>query len=210
MLRGAICKKCRRAGEKLFLKEERCFTSKCAMIKKPYAPGMRAKKRRSALSEYGLQLAEKQKARKIYNITEKQFEKYFREAAKAKGRVPDVLLGKLETRLDNVVFRLGLTGSRAKARQMVSHGHIFLNNRKITIPSLNVKKGDVVEIKKGSMRKVLFKDLESKLKKHQLPSWLVIEKNDANEFKAKVLGMPERTEISAPFDIAMIIEFYSR
>ena len=210
MIRGAICKKCRRAGEKLFLREERCFTPKCAMIKKPYAPGMRAKKRRSALSEYGLQLAEKQKARKIYNITEKQFAKYFREASKAKGRVPDVLLRKLETRLDNVVFRLGLTGSRAKARQIVSHGHIFLNGRKITIPSVNVKKEDVIEIKKGSMRKILFKDLESKLKKYQLPSWLVIEKNDANEFKAKVLGMPESSEINAPFDIAMIIEFYSR
>jgi len=210
MIRGAICKKCRRAGEKLFLREGRCFSAKCAMIKKPYSPGMRAKKHRSALSEYGMQLAEKQKARRIYNVGEKQFKKYFVEASKAKGRVPDVLLQKLETRLDNAVFRLGIAGSRAKTRQMVSHGHILLNGEKVTIPSINVKKNDIIEIRKSSMGKVLFEDLENKLKKIQLPAWLVIEKNDANEFKAKVLGAPEKSEVNVPFDLAMIIEFYSR
>jgi small subunit ribosomal protein S4 len=210
MLRGSICKKCRRAGEKLFLKEERCFTPKCAMVKKPYPPGMRVKKHRSALSEYGLQLREKQNARKIYNISEKQFKRYFVEASKVKGKVPDMLLQKLETRLDNVLFRLGLTGSRAKARQIVSHGHIILNGKKVTIPSINAKKGDVIEIRKGSMEKAPFKDLENKLKKIEPPLWLTIEKNDANEFRAKVLGMPERSEVNVPFDLAMIIEFYSR
>ena len=210
MLRESICKKCRRSGEKLFLKEERCFTPKCAMIKKPYAPGMRAKKHRSNPSEYGLQLAEKQKARKTYNISEKQFKKYFVEASKAKGRVPDILLEKLETRLDNVIFRLGLAGSRAKARQIASHGHIVFNGRKVTIPSINVRKNDTIEIRKSSMQKALFKDLENKIKKQQIPAWLSVEKNDNNEFTAKVLGLPEKSEVKVSFDLAMIIEFYSR
>ena len=210
MLRESICKKCRRAGQKLFLKEERCFTTKCAMVKKPYPPGMKAKKHRSALSEYGAQLAEKQKIRRIYNISEKQFRKYFEEASKARGVVAEVLLTKLETRLDNVISRLGLTGSRAKARQIVGHGHILLNNRRVNIPSINVKKGDVIEIRKGSLSKVLFRDLEIKLKKYNPPSWLSIEKKENNEFKASVLGMPLREEIEIPVDLAMIVEFYSR
>ncbi len=124
------CKKCRRAGQKLFLKGERCFSPKCSMIKKPYPPGVHAKKRRRNLSEYGAQLAEKQKLRRIYDIGERQLKKYFKEAAKAKGVLTDILLSKLEARLDNVVFRLGWAESRSKARQIVSHGHILLNNRK--------------------------------------------------------------------------------
>jgi len=180
------------------------------MVKKPYPPGMRAKKHRSALSEYGAQLAEKQKIRRIYNISEKQFRKYFEEASKARGVVAEVLLTKLETRLDNVISRLGLTGSRAKARQIVGHGHILLNNRRVNIPSINVKKGDVIEIRKGSLGKVLFRDLEIKLKKYNPPSWLSIEKKENNEFKASVLGMPLREEIEIPVDLAMIVEFYSR
>lgn len=210
MIRGAICKKCRRAGQKLFLREERCFTVKCAMIKKPYAPGMKAKKRKSALSEYGLQLAEKQKIRRIYGINEKQFRKYFKEAARTKGVLTDVLMAKLETRLDNAIFRLGVAGSRAKARQIVSHGHILLNSKRVNIPSINVKKGDVIEIKKGSLKKILFKDLEVKLKKQPIPLWLSIENKEGGEFKATVLGTPERTQIEIPVDLAMVVEFYSR
>ena len=210
MLRESICKKCRRAGQKLFLKEERCFTPKCAMIKKPYAPGLKAKKHRSALSEYGAQLAEKQKIRRIYGINERQFRKYFGEASRTKGVVTDVLVNKLETRLDNVVFRLGIAGSRAKARQIVNHGHILLNGKKVNIPSINVKKGDVIEIKKGSAKKLLFKDLELKLKKYKAPSWLSSEIKENNEFKAVVLNMPQASEIEIPADLAMIVEFYSR
>lgn len=210
MLREPACKKCRRAGQKLFLKEERCFTAKCAMIKKPYAPGLRAKKRRSTLSEYGSQLAEKQKVKRIYGINEKQLRRYFTEALKSKGVVTDVLVDRLETRLDNIIFRLGITGSRTKARQIVSHGHILLNGRKVNIPSISVRKGDIIEINKSSTKKVLFKELEAKLKKYKMPSWLSSEIKENNEFKAVVLNVPERSEIEIPADLAMIVEFYSR
>lgn len=210
MIRGSICKKCRRAGQKLFLKEERCFTPKCAMVKKPYVPGMKAKKHRSALSEYGSQLAEKQKVKRIYGITERQFRKYFEEALKARGVVADVLVKKLETRLDNVIFRLGWGGSRAKTKQIVSHGHILLNNVRVNIPSINVKKGDVITIKQGSLKKVLFKDLEAKIKKQTIPSWLSVEKKEDGVFKVAVIGAPTREEVLLPVDLAMIVEFYSR
>jgi len=210
MLRGPICKKCRRSGQKLFLREERCFSVKCAMVKKPYAPGMKAKKHKSALSEYGAQLAEKQKVKKIYGITERQFRKYFKQASRTKGVVTDVLVAKLETRLDNAIFRLGIAGSRAKARQIVSHGHILLNNKRIDIPSINVKKGDVIVIRPESLKKVLFKDLEVKIKKQTIPSWLSVEGKDGGTFKAIVLGTPERSQVELPVNLAMIVEFYSR
>lgn len=201
------CKKCRRAGQKLFLKGERCFTAKCAMVKKPYPPGVHGKKRRRGLSEYGAQLAEKQKLRRIYNINERQLKKYFKEAAKARGVVTEVLLNKLETRIDNVIFRLGLAQSRAKTRQIVSHGHILLNNRKITIPSICVKKGDIITIKKASLKKTLFKDLETRLKKFKPPSWLSLDKK---EFKAIVLSSSIKQEIETPINLQMIVEYYSR
>ena len=204
---NAKCKKCRRAGQKLFLKGERCFTPKCAMIKKPYPPGIHGKKRRRGLSEYGTQLAEKQKLRRIYNVSEKQLKRYFREARKAKGVVTEILLDKLETRIDNIIFRLGFAESRAKARQMVSHGHILLNNRKVTIPSIGLKKRDVITIKKASLKKALFKDLERKLKKVKPPKWLVLDKK---EVKASVLDIPSRQGIEVPVDLSMIIEYYSR
>ncbi|MCX6729895.1 MAG: 30S ribosomal protein S4 [Candidatus Portnoybacteria bacterium] len=210
MIRGSICKKCRRAGQKLFLREERCLSPKCAMIKKPYVPGMKAKKHRSALSEYGSQLAEKQKLKRIYGLTERQFRKYFEEAAKAKGVVADALIKKLETRLDNVVFRLGWGGSRAKTRQIVSHGHISLNGSRVDIPSINVKKGDVVEIRQGSLKKVLFKDLDAKMKKQTIPSWLSVEGKENGIFKITISGTPIRSEVLLPVDLAMIVEFYSR
>lgn len=201
------CKKCRRAGQKLFLKGERCFTPKCAMIKKAYPPGVHGRKRKPALSEYGTQLSEKQKLRRTYNISEKQLRKYFQEAVKTKGVLTEVLLNKLETRIDNVIFRLGWAESRPKARQIVSHGHILLNNRKITIPSINVRKKDIIEIKKTSLNKALFKNLETKLKKYKAPSWLSLDKK---ELKATILGLPSEEEISVPVDLSMIVEYYSR
>jgi len=201
------CKKCRRAGQKLFLKGERCFTSKCAMVKKAYPPGVHGKKRRRALSEYGTQLAEKQKLRRIYNISEKQLKKYFKEATEAKGVATEILLTKLETRIDNVVFRLGLAQSRAKARQIVSHGHILLNNRKIDIPSINVKRGDIIKIKKTSLKKALFKDLETRLKKYKPPEWMLLDKK---ELKATISAFPSKEDIEIPIDLQMIVEYYSR
>jgi len=201
------CKKCRRAGQKLFLKGERCFTPKCAMVKKAYPPGVHGKKRKPALSEYGAQLAEKQKLRRIYNISERQLKKYFQEAAKAKGVVTETLLKKLETRIDNAVFRLGLAESRMKARQIVSHGHILLNGRRVNIPSINLKRGDIIEIKKNSLKKSLFKNLETRLKKYKLPSWLSLDKK---EMKATILGLPLKEEIEVPVDLFMVVEYYSR
>ena len=207
MIKDSACKKCRRAGEKLFLKGERCFTPKCAMIKKPYLPGVHGKKRKSALSEYGRQLAEKQKLRRIYNINEKQLKKYFKEALKSKKIVTDSLLLRLETRIDNVVFRLGLAESRTKARQIVSHGHILLNNKKVNIPSINLKKNDVIQVKKSSLKKPLFKNLETKLKKYKAPSWLSLDKK---ELKATILNMPSREETDLSVDLQMIVEYYSK
>lgn len=194
-------------GQKLFLKGDRCFTPKCAIIKKPYPPGVHGKRRRSALSEYGRQLAEKQKLRHIYGIGEKQLKKYFTEAMKSKKIITEVLLSKLETRLDNVIFRLGWADSRAKARQITTHGHILLNNRKADIPSIGLKKGDIIKIKKSSIGKSLFTNLETKLKKHKNPSWLL---SDKKELKATVLSLPSGKEIEVPVDLQMIIEYYSR
>src|SRR4030042_1646712 len=195
------CKKCRRAGQKLFLKGERCFTPKCAMVKKPYVPGVHGRKRRRALTEYGMQLAEKQKLKRIYGVSETQLKKYVTEAAKARGIAPDVLLNKLETRIDNVVFRLGIAESRRKARQIVAHGHILLNDKKIDIPSINVKKGDVIKIKKSSLVKPLFNNLETKLKKYNPPTWLSLDKKD---LQATVNAPPNREETGITVDLQMI------
>jgi len=175
------------------------------MIKKPYAPGLHGKKRKKALSEYGSQLAEKQKLRRIYGIGEKQLRKYFKEASKSRGIATDILLRILESRIDNVVFRVGIAESRAKARQIVSHGHILLNGRKVDIPSIILKKGDSLEIKKSSLLKPIFKGLENKFKKQDLPNWLSLENK-----KISVLSLPENRETDAPVDLQMIIEFYSR
>lgn len=201
------CKKCRRLGQKLFLKGERCFTPKCAMVKKPYPPGVHGKKRRRGLSEYGSQLAEKQKLKRIYGIRERQLRRYFKEASKSRGATTEVLLTTLERRIDNVIFRLGWAESRTKGRQIVSHGHILLNGKRVDIPSINLKKGDVVEINKASLKKSLFRDLEIKLKKFTPPAWLSLDKK---EFKAAVLAIPSKEAIETPVDLQMIVEYYSR
>ncbi|MFZ5559766.1 MAG: 30S ribosomal protein S4 [Patescibacteria group bacterium] len=206
-MKESACKKCRRIGQKLFLKGERCFTPKCAMIKKPYVPGVHGRKRKHALTEYGTQLAEKQKLKKIYGVKERQLKKYFKEASKSHGVVTDVFLTKLETRIDNVIFRLGLAESRAKARQIVNHGHILLNDRKINIPSIHVKKGDIIRIKKSSLNKPLFSNLETRLKKYNPPTWLSLDKKD---WQATILSMPAKEEMEIPADLQMIVEYYSR
>ncbi len=177
------------------------------MVKKPYVPGIHGRKRRRALTEYGTQLAEKQKLKKIYGVREKQLKKYFKESTKARGVATDVLLSKLETRIDNVIFRLGLAESRAKARQIVGHGHISLNNRKIDIPSIHVKKGDILKIKKTSLNKGLFKSLDTRLKKFNPPAWLFLDKEN---WQANVLAMPIKEDMESPADLQMIVEYYSR
>jgi len=204
---NAQCKKCRRAGQKLFLKGDRCFTPKCAMVKKPYPPGLHGKKRKRNLSEYGSQLAEKQKLKRIYNIGEKQLRKYYKQASKSKDIATDVLLRTLESRLDNVIFRAGIAESRAKARQITTHGHILLNKRRVDIPSIIVKKGDKLEIKKSSIGKPIFKNLERKLKKHNFPNWISF---DQKEKKINISALPEPKNVDIPVDLQMIVEFYSK
>lgn len=201
------CKQCRRAGEKLFLKGERCQGPKCAIIKRNYPPGFHGPKGKKRSSDYGLQLAEKQKAKKYYNILEKQFRLIFDKAQKKTGDAGQNFLKLLEMRLDNVVYKLGLAPSRNTARQLVSHGHITVNKRKAAIASMTLKVGDVVAVKKASLDKRYFKDIKEKLKRANLPSWLNWEVND---FQAKVLHEPTDKDLTANLNVQMIIEYYSK
>ncbi len=205
-MKDAVCKKCRRAMQKLFLKGERCYTAKCSMIKKPYPPGMHGKKRKN-ISEYGAQLLEKQKICEIYNLREKQLRGYLQKASKQKGVLGDNLLKKLETRLDNVIFRLGWGDSRRKTRQIVNHGHILVNNKKVDLPSFQVKSKDEIKIKEGSLKTPLFKDLQTKLKKHEIPTWLSLDKK---KLVGKIISEPSAEKVNIPVDVHMIIEHYSR
>ena len=202
------CKICRRAGEKLFLKGEKCFTPKCIFVKKPYPPGKleSEKKHRSTRSEFGSYLIEKQKVRNVYGVGEKQFSNYVK-AAKAKKSVnpTETLYNTLEKRVDNIVFRLGLASSRSLARQLVSHGHITVNGRRVTIPSYGVSTGDKIGIREGSRAIGPFKELERKLESHKVPSWL---KFDMSKKEAEIVGKPENTEMS--FNLNSVVEFYSR
>jgi len=177
------------------------------MVKKPYPPGVHGKKRRKTISEFGAQLAEKQKLCQIYNIRERQFKRYLKEAMKEKGVIGENLLKRLETRLDNIVFRLGWAESRNKARQIISHNHILVNNKKTNLPSLPLKPGDAIKIKKSSLSLALFKNLKTKLKKYKTPIWLFLDKN---KLEGKLLSWPKAGDINIPVDIPMIIEYYSR
>ncbi|MEK7167182.1 MAG: 30S ribosomal protein S4 [Patescibacteria group bacterium] len=199
------CKQCRRIGEKLFLKGDRCISTKCALIKKNYAPGIHgAKQQRGAkLSEYGKQLREKQKAKRIYGILEKQFKNYFQKAAKKKKETGELLLKVLEMRLDNVIYRAGLVKSRNKARQLVTHGFFLVNNKKVNIPSYEVRINDIIEIKKQN--KKLEEDKKSK--KDEIPLWLYF---DAKENTIKILNIPKKEDLPQNIDTRLIIEHYSR
>jgi len=201
------CKKCRRAGQKLFLKGERCFSQKCAMIRKPYIPGLHGKSRRKRISEYGQQLIEKQKVRHVYGVSEKQFKNYFKEIVNQKGNKEELLVSKLESRLDNVVFRLGWAQSRALARQLVNHGHILVNKRKMDIPSYQAKKEDVIKIKEKSRKLAPFSDLKTTVKKYEVPSWLSLDKQ---KLIGKIINQPKIADIGKVGEIGMIIEYYSR
>ena len=202
-----VCKKCRRAGQKLFLKGERCFSQKCAMIRKPYIPGLHGKARRRGLSEYGQQLIEKQKVRHVYGLSEKQFKNYFKETVGQKGNKEELLVNKLESRLDNIVFRLGWAQSRALARQLVNHGHILVNQRKVDIPSYQVKKEDVIQIKEKSKKLAPFSDLKTILKKYEAPAWLSLDKQ---KLIGKITNQPKIADMGKVGEIGMIIEYYSR
>lgn len=202
-------KKERRIGEKLFLKGERSYSPKAAIVKKPYPPGVHGRKRSRRLSEYGLQLLSKQKIRNIYKVLERQFEKYIDEALKARRDSGQVLAQNLERRFDNVVFRLGFSQARDTARQLVNHGHFSVNEKPINIPSYQVKAGDVIKVKANNLNKAYFSAiLNQNLKKYQPPSWLELDKEKL-EGKVKSLPTLEESGIE-PKDLQAIIEFYSR
>ncbi|SRR6056297_2727764 len=202
------CKQCRRAGEKLMLKGERCFSPKCAIVKRNYPPGIHGPKTsgKQKKSEYALQLIEKQKARKQYGLMEKQFRLTFERASRKQGRTGINFLQLLESRLDNVVFRLGFAPSRNRARQLVNHGHFLVNGRRVNIPSYEIKEGDIIEVKKESKRKKVFKNPAEKIKNQEIPGWLNLDKE---ELKGKVLHAPGEEELPGDINTQVIIEFYS-
>ena len=201
---GPKCKQCRREGMKLFLKGERCLTEKCAVERRSYPPGEHGRGRIKQ-SEYLIQLREKQKARRYYGILEKQFRNYYEKAAKASGITGEALLRMLETRLDNVVYRLGFAASRAQARQIIRHGHFQVNGRRVNIPSFQVKPNDVVSLKAGSPVEQVVRDATDLTA--SVASWL---QADHDNLTGKVLKLPERTDIDTPVQEQLIVELYSK
>jgi small subunit ribosomal protein S4 len=207
---GPVCKLCRREGEKLFLKGSRCLTPKCSFERRSYPPGQHGREkqfRRGRASDYLLQLREKQKARRVYGVMERQFSRYFKRAEQQVGLTGTNLLVLLESRLDNVVYRLGIASSRAQARQLVSHGHVMINGRKTDIPSALVAPGDIVSVRPESLRRTYFKGLREDMDDRRVPRWLALE---SNQLSAKVLHLPAREDIDVTLNEQLIVEYYSR
>ncbi len=208
---GSACKLCRREGEKLFLKGARCTSPKCPFEReRSYPPGVHGRMsqfRRRRPSDYSLQLREKQKARRIYGVMERQFQRYFREAARRSGLTGETLLSMLESRLDNVVYRLGFADSRAQARQLVAHGHFVVNGRRTNVPSYIVKPQDVIAVREGSRKRKYFKERLEQLDGNAVPGWLSL---DVQTLTARMLKVPSREEIVTPLKEQLIVEFYSR
>ncbi len=211
MMIDAKCKQCRREKEKLFLKGDRCFTPKCAMVKKPYAPGMHGKKFKRNSSEYGTQLREKQKVKRTYGIAERQFRKYYETASRRKGVIGEAILFAIEKRLDNVIYRMGLAKSRGLARQIVSHGHILVDRkgkkRKVDIPSFVVNVGDKIYLKESSQPKGIFKDVATVLKGYEFPAWL---KFNSETLVGEVLNEPTMDDVNINANMQLIVELYAR
>jgi len=200
----ADCRLCRREGAKLFLKGERCLTKKCAMERRPVAPGQHGQGRKK-VTEYGIQLREKQKVKRAYGILEKQMRAYYDEAERQKGVTGETMLSLLERRLDNVVYRMGIGSSRAESRQIVNHGHICVNGKRVNIPSYQVKKGDVISVKENKQQLEMFKELKNT--KVVLPKWLEF---DATKLSGKILELPKRDDIDLNIEEHLIVEHYSR
>ncbi len=203
----AVCRLCRRSGEKLFLKGSRCFTPKCAIDKRPKVPGQQHTGRRRKISDRGLQLREKQKARYTYGILERQFRKTFAAAEKQRGITGENLLVLLERRLDNIVYRLGFADSRSQARQLVQHGHILLNGRKTNIPSCLVKEGDTISWREGSKNSEYYKQTAQSIGAKTTLGWLSL---DSSNMVGQILSLPTPDEIDSRFDGKAIVEHYSR
>ena len=208
--RGPVCKLCRREGEKLFLKGERCFTPKCAIEHRAFPPGQHGKGaqfRHRRESDYNRQLRAKQKARRIYGILERQFRRYYEVSLKRRGLTGVNLLQILESRLDNVIFRMGYAANRAQARLLVTHGHFQVNGRRTDVPSMLVSPGDQVSVREGSHKRPYFKDLTAIAEERQAPEWV---SRDLRNLSGTVLRLPERPEIDGNLSEQLIVEFYSR
>jgi small subunit ribosomal protein S4 len=203
----AVCRLCRREGMKLFLKGAKCFSDKCPIEKRNFAPGQHGKDRKAKVVGYGLQLREKQKAKRIYFTQEAQFRNYFEKAARTRGVTGEMLLQQLERRLDNVVYRLGFGVSRRQARQLVRHGHVAVNGRKVNIPSFQVSVGDEIVIREGS-RQLQVLEMAKEFSSHQnAPTWLEIDRENS---KGRVLALPKREDIQLPVNEQLIVELYSK
>ena len=200
----ANCRLCRREGQKLFLKGERCYSGKCAIEKRTYAPGQHGQSRKK-VSDYGLQLREKQKAKRFYGMQEKQFRNLFEKAARKQGKTGENLLILLETRMDNAVYRLGFASSRKEARQLVVHGHFTVNGKKATAPSMQLKAGDVIKVKEKSTSSPKFKEIKEM--SITVPSWMAV---DVDKLEGKVVAMPTREDIDTPVAEHLIVELYSK
>lgn len=203
---GPVCRLCRREGMKLFLKGDRCYTDKCAIERRAYPPGQHGQGRKKE-SEYGHQLREKQKARRIYGILENQFKTYFEKAERQPGVTGENLLSLVERRLDNVVYRLGFASSRPEARQMVRHNHFTLNGHKANIPSMLVRVGDVIEVKEKYKNTERFQIVKDRLATKNIPEWLEI---DRDQLVGKVVALPTKEHIDVPIDEQLIVELYSK
>ena len=203
---GPACRLCRREGTKLFLKGERCMTGKCAIDRRSTAPGQHGAANKK-VKEYGMQMREKQKAKRYYGVLEKQFRNYFKEADRKEGITGENLLKLLECRLDNVVYRMGMAESRKEARQLVLHAHFLLNGKKVNIPSMLIKVGDVITVNATSKNSAKFKELVEGIDSKLCPKWLEVDKENIT---AKVVALPSREDIDFPFEEQLIVELYSK
>ena len=203
---AAVCRLCRREGAKLYLKGSRCYTKKCAFERRPTPPGQHGVRRRK-MGEYGIQLREKQKVRRVYGVLERQFRNYFREAETQSGVTGEALLQSLETRLDNVVFRLGFSSSRAQARQLVAHGHFAVNGTPTNVPSYSLKPGDRVEIRESHRGREAFKVVKETLRSHTAPERLSL---DAAKLAGSVATLPRRDQMPLDLSEQLVVEYYSR
>lgn len=202
----ALCRLCRREGVKLFLKGDRCFTEKCSVERRKYPPGQHGQ-RRAKLSDYAIQLREKQKVRNTYGLLERQFRRTFERADSSKGVTGEVLLQQLELRMDNLVYRMGFAANRRQARQLVGHGFFAVNGRRVSTPSFRTDAGDVVEVTEAGRKIPSIADSLSKASHRGLPTWIEV---DANAFKGKVLHVPSRDEIQLPAEEQLVVELYSK
>jgi small subunit ribosomal protein S4 len=202
----AVCRLCRREGGKLFLKGSRCYSKKCSFERRPTPPGQHGVRRRK-MGEYGIQLREKQKVRRVYGVLERQFRNYFNDAEEHEGVTGEALLQALETRLDNVVFRLGFASSRAQARQLVTHGHFSVNGTPTNIPSYRMRPGDRVEVREGSRSREAFKVIKETIRSHQAPEWLAL---DGAKLSGSVASIPRRDQMPLDLSEQLVVEYYSR